>query len=218
NVPHSQNSDDPNEDYCAVCHFGWDLLCCDSCPKVFHLKCHVPHLTEFPGPDISWQCLLCRSEDELRITDNSPRYELTEGTMKRKAPVGLSDKEQKICERILLELFCHDQSINFHNPVQVDRSAPNYYKIISQPMDLATIRTKLRRGHFNHYDSVETFIDDVKLIFKNCATYNKPDSKVGKSGKKVEQFFNGLIKKLLPNYAQRASTPAPSPGVSDTES
>ena len=33
---------DPSEDYCAVCHNGGDLLCCDKCPKVFHLQCHVP--------------------------------------------------------------------------------------------------------------------------------------------------------------------------------
>ncbi|CAH1787374.1 unnamed protein product [Owenia fusiformis] len=216
NVPHSQNSDDPNEDYCAVCHNGGDLLCCEFCPKVFHLKCHVPELKEFPNPDISWRCPLCHSVDELRITDTSPKSELTEGTMKRKAPVGLSDKELKVCERILLELFSHDQSTPFHDPV--DRSVPNYYKIITQPMDLTSIKTKLRRGHFDHYDSVETFIEDVQLIFKNCATYNAPDSEVGKIGKRVEQFFNDLIQKLLPNYAQRASTPAPSPGPSDTES
>lgn len=40
--------DDPNEDYCAVCQNGGDLLCCDKCPKVYHLKCHIPELKEFP--------------------------------------------------------------------------------------------------------------------------------------------------------------------------
>ena len=37
-----------NEDYCAVCHNGGELLCCDTCPKVFHLNCHVPSLTSTP--------------------------------------------------------------------------------------------------------------------------------------------------------------------------
>ena len=44
----SLSSDDPSEDYCAVCHNGGDLLCCDRCPKVFHLQCHVPTLPEAP--------------------------------------------------------------------------------------------------------------------------------------------------------------------------
>lgn len=37
-----------NEDFCAVCLNGGELLCCDRCPKVFHLSCHVPALLSFP--------------------------------------------------------------------------------------------------------------------------------------------------------------------------
>lgn len=37
-----------NEDFCAVCLNGGELLCCDYCPKVFHLSCHVPALLSFP--------------------------------------------------------------------------------------------------------------------------------------------------------------------------
>ena len=40
--------DDPNEDYCAVCHNGGELICCDTCPKVYHATCHVPELTGAP--------------------------------------------------------------------------------------------------------------------------------------------------------------------------
>lgn len=37
-----------SEDFCAVCLNGGDLLCCDRCPKVYHLACHVPPLISFP--------------------------------------------------------------------------------------------------------------------------------------------------------------------------
>ncbi len=37
-----------SEDFCAVCLNGGDLLCCDRCPKVYHLVCHVPPLISFP--------------------------------------------------------------------------------------------------------------------------------------------------------------------------
>lgn len=47
-----EDSDDTgmeSEDFCAVCLIGGDLLCCDRCPKVFHLSCHVPPLLSFPS-------------------------------------------------------------------------------------------------------------------------------------------------------------------------
>ncbi|XP_076310696.1 transcription intermediary factor 1-alpha-like isoform X2 [Tachypleus tridentatus] len=40
--------DDPNEDWCAVCNDGGELLCCSNCPRVYHLQCHVPSLSSTP--------------------------------------------------------------------------------------------------------------------------------------------------------------------------
>lgn len=53
---------------------------------------------------------------------------------------------------------------------------PNYYKIITNPIDFLKIKVKVQRQNFNHYDSVEEFIADVKLVFQNCATYNAVSS------------------------------------------
>lgn len=43
------NGEMESEDFCAVCLIGGDLLCCDRCPKVFHLSCHIPSLLSFPS-------------------------------------------------------------------------------------------------------------------------------------------------------------------------
>lgn len=47
--PLQDNTEMESEDFCAVCLIGGDLLCCDRCPKVFHLSCHIPSLLSFPS-------------------------------------------------------------------------------------------------------------------------------------------------------------------------
>lgn len=43
-----ESKDTESEDFCTVCLNGGDLLCCDLCPKVYHLACHLPSLLTFP--------------------------------------------------------------------------------------------------------------------------------------------------------------------------
>ena len=46
---------DPNEDFCAVCADGGDLLCCDACPAAFHAAC-----LGLPAPPPGdWFCAVC---------------------------------------------------------------------------------------------------------------------------------------------------------------
>ena len=46
-----------HEDYCFCCHAGGLLLCCDGCPKSFHLDCCNPPLLETPAG--TWFCAEC---------------------------------------------------------------------------------------------------------------------------------------------------------------
>ncbi|XP_037837973.1 autoimmune regulator [Kryptolebias marmoratus] len=46
-----------NDDECAVCKDGGELICCDGCPRAFHLGCLIPPLTSIPSG--SWQCEWC---------------------------------------------------------------------------------------------------------------------------------------------------------------
>lgn len=50
--------------------------------------------------------------------------------------------------------------------------ARNYYQIIKRPIDLSVIRRKLDKSNTLHYFTAEQFVDDVLLMFKNCATFN----------------------------------------------
>jgi len=53
-------------------------------------------------------------------------------------------------------------------------------------MDLQTIRTRLVS---NMYKNKEAFLQDVRLIFDNCETFNEDDSPVGKAGHALRVFF-----------------------------
>ncbi|NXN91944.1 AIRE regulator, partial [Rhinopomastus cyanomelas] len=46
-----------NEDECAACGDGGELICCDGCPRAFHLTCLVPPLPRVPSG--TWWCGSC---------------------------------------------------------------------------------------------------------------------------------------------------------------
>uniref|UniRef100_A0A8C3JUY0 AIRE regulator n=1 Tax=Calidris pygmaea TaxID=425635 RepID=A0A8C3JUY0_9CHAR len=46
-----------NEDECAACGDGGELICCDGCPRAFHLACLVPPLPRVPSG--MWRCSSC---------------------------------------------------------------------------------------------------------------------------------------------------------------
>ncbi|NXT19080.1 AIRE regulator, partial [Syrrhaptes paradoxus] len=56
---HSQEPVPPqdNEDECAACGDGGELICCDGCPRAFHLACLVPPLPRVPSG--TWWCSSC---------------------------------------------------------------------------------------------------------------------------------------------------------------
>uniref|UniRef100_A0A8C7EFH5 RING-type E3 ubiquitin transferase n=1 Tax=Nothoprocta perdicaria TaxID=30464 RepID=A0A8C7EFH5_NOTPE len=181
-----------NEDFCAVCLNGGELLCCDHCPKVFHLSCHVPALLSFPVGE--WVCTLCRNpvKPEVEYDCENARY-----SHSNKAPDGLDEYDQKKCEKLLLSLFCSSLSLPFHEPVSP--LARHYYQIIKKPMDLSTIRKKLQKKDKSHYSSPEELVTDVRLMFWNCAKFNYPDSEVAEAGRCLDVFFQGKLKEIYPD-------------------
>lgn len=61
------------DDHCRVCHRLGDLLCCETCPAVFHLECVDPPLVNVPSED--WQCALCKQHKTIGVTDCLPDAE-----------------------------------------------------------------------------------------------------------------------------------------------
>uniref|UniRef100_A0A8D2L785 Tripartite motif containing 66 n=1 Tax=Varanus komodoensis TaxID=61221 RepID=A0A8D2L785_VARKO len=185
-----------NEDFCAVCLNGGELLCCDYCPKVFHLSCHVPALLSFPVGE--WVCTLCRNVEkpEVEYDCENTRFNYSSTLTQARALYGLDDYEQKKCEKLVLSLLCNNLSLPFHEPVSP--LARHYYQIIKRPMDLSIIRKKLQKKNKLHYSTSEELVADVRLMFWNCATFNYPDSEVAEAGRCLEIFFESKLKDIYP--------------------
>ncbi|XP_010144065.1 PREDICTED: tripartite motif-containing protein 66 [Buceros rhinoceros silvestris] len=183
-----------NEDFCAVCLNGGELLCCDHCPKVFHLSCHVPALLSFPVGE--WVCTLCRNpvKPEVEYDCENTRYSYSHSY---NAERGLDDYDQKKCEKLVLSLLCSSMSLPFHEPVSP--LARHYYQIIKRPMDLSVIRKKLQKKDKSHYSAPEELVTDVRLMFWNCAKFNYPDSEVAEAGRCLDVFFEGKLKEIYPD-------------------
>ncbi|NWU88887.1 TRI66 protein, partial [Upupa epops] len=181
-----------NEDFCAVCLNGGELLCCDHCPKVFHLSCHVPALLSFPVGE--WVCTLCRNpvKPEVEYDCENTRY-----SHSYNAQCGLDDCDQKKCEKLVLSLFCSSMSLPFHEPVSP--LARHYYQIIKRPMDLSVIRKKLQKKDKSHYSAPEELVTDVRLMFWNCAKFNYVDSEVAEAGRCLDVFFESKLKEVYPD-------------------
>ncbi|XP_028062142.1 transcription factor GTE12-like isoform X2 [Camellia sinensis] len=108
---------------------------------------------------------------------------------------GQKEKRRKIdrsvthqCFGILKQLMTHRYGWVFNHPVDpVKLNIPDYFSVISDPMDLGTIKTKLEN---NSYSSVEEFAADVRLTFSNAMVYNPPSNNVHGMAKELNKIFN----------------------------
>lgn len=186
----TEPEEDPNEDWCAVCQNGGELLCCDKCPKVFHLSCHIPTLSESPSGE--WYCSFCRGLEapEMQYVCNrkdDPETETFPAVDRRK------------CERLLLRMFCNDISADFQQPASPVESK-KYKELITTPMDLSIVKKRIEAKSTDSecYSSPEDFVSDIRLMFSNCAKYYKSTSEVGSAGLYLEDYFEEQLKLLYP--------------------
>ena len=72
------------------------------------------------------------------------------------------------CMLILCLMSIRSSSDWFEMPVSIDL-VPDYLEVINNPMDYSTVRNQLKSGHYN---SMDKFASDMRLIFHNAMVYN----------------------------------------------
>jgi histone acetyltransferase len=94
--------------------------------------------------------------------------------------------------RLLNDMQNHPSAWPFVQPVSRDDVA-DYYEVIKEPMDLATMEIKLEA---DNYATPEDFTRDAKLIFDNCRKYNNETTPYAKGANKLEKYMWAQIKAI----------------------
>ncbi|KAK3432846.1 hypothetical protein EUGRSUZ_D00352 [Eucalyptus grandis] len=98
------------------------------------------------------------------------------------------------CSTILKKLMHSQCGWPFKQPVDpVKLNIPDYFTIISEPMDLGTIKSKLEK---NMYRGTEEFAADIRLTFANAMCYNPPGNQVHIMADKLNKDFETAWKAL----------------------
>ncbi|GAA5988275.1 hypothetical protein JCM5350_002839 [Sporobolomyces pararoseus] len=95
-----------------------------------------------------------------------------------------------VMKKLLTLLVDHPSSWAFANPVNA-QEVTDYYDVIKEPMDFATMESKLEG---NSYATLDQFIYDARLIFNNCRSYNDSQSNYVKNANKLETYLNEQLK------------------------
>ena len=117
--------------------------------------------------------------------------------------IELGDEEKKKLEKIFETMENDPQAIDFLAPVDyVGLGILDYPTIITNPMDLGTVRKNLENGDYRLF---QDFMSDINLIWKNCRTYNQPGSDIVKMANHCDKKIKQLIDKQFKNYQSKAN-------------
>ncbi|XP_075219983.1 nucleosome-remodeling factor subunit NURF301 E(bx) isoform X3 [Lycorma delicatula] len=176
---------DTQELYC-LCKQPYDesqfYICCDRCQDWFHGRCVGILQSEADNID-EYVCPNCQRNSSINFAN-----------MKN-----LNTKDFEALRKLIKQLQTHKSAWPFMEPVD-PAEAPDYYKVIKEPMDLQTIEYRINE---KSYKKLSEFIGDMTKIFDNCRYYNPRESPFFKCAESLEAYFvqkvKGLRDKLVDN-------------------
>ncbi|CAN8030157.1 unnamed protein product [Ixodes persulcatus] len=185
-----------HDDHCRVCHKLGDLLCCETCPAVFHLACLDPPLTDVPTED--WICTVCQANQVSGVTDCISDIEKG-GLLSRQECLGLDRHGRKywfLCRRIFVEgenneVFYYSTSAQLEELLDVldpedleldlCRTIADFREEITKHMELTEKLTNSSKGNRKTYLDAEndSDADSVLVLTKDGEISRVARGKVG---------------------------------------
>jgi hypothetical protein len=119
----------------------------------------------------------------------------------------LSKEEQAKAKQLLDSLEADSKCYIFLEPVDyIGLGLADYLDIVENPMDISTIRSKLKNLK---YSSVKDFLSDINLIWHNCKLYNQEGSEIYLLAVAMEK----TAKKLIDKYFKEKKKPEKSKAI-----
>ncbi|XP_046771666.1 transcription initiation factor TFIID subunit 1 isoform X2 [Gallus gallus] len=149
-----------------------------------HLELIVKNSATYNGPKHS---LTQISQSMLDLCDEKLKEKEDKLARLEKAINPLLDDDDQVAFSFILDnivtqkMMAVPDSWPFHHPVN-KKFVPDYYKVITNPMDLETICKNISK---HKYQNRETFLDDVNLVLANSIKYNGPDSQYTKTAQEI---------------------------------
>ncbi|XP_032291521.1 nucleosome-remodeling factor subunit NURF301 isoform X1 [Drosophila virilis] len=167
--------------YCS-CRQPYDesqfYICCDKCQDWFHGRCVGIVQSEAEYID-EYVCPECQRNSDVNTANIK----------------SLTQNEVIELKSLIKQIQSHKSAWPFMEPVDPEE-APDYYKVIKEPMDLKQMENKLES---NTYTKLAEFIGDMTKIFDNCRYYNPKESSFYKCAEALESFFVQKIKSFREN-------------------
>lgn len=164
---------DHNEDFCSACGGIGNFLCCEGCPKSFHLECLNPPLEEDELPEGDWFCNHCiirkLKEQHIKLPTvngifgkliinmkkkNPRKFDLPSGIWQRfegvsKGKYGEFSVENEYYKEIVGKKGLQQaQAVHIYDSQIDDENSEN--------ITTSTISTNVSSEHSNHKGSSET--------------------------------------------------------------
>ena len=115
----------------------------------------------------------------------------------------MGKEEHKKVTQLLQTLIDSPDSFEFRTPVDyVAYGLLDYPLVIKKPMDLGTVKKLLNN---NAYETVESCLTDIQMIWDNCKTYNTPDNVrphlsqwIYRQADKLEKMAKKMVRNYVP--------------------
>ncbi|XP_042868392.1 protein kinase C-binding protein 1-like isoform X2 [Penaeus japonicus] len=156
----NNGQDYQNDNYCWECHREGVFICCEMCPRVFHLKCAGMD----KEPEEDWACSECHAVMQAENIENRSRA------------MQLISVEQ-LCTLLkfaLNRLKTMPGMEPFTKPVDT-AEFPTYEDVVVHPVDFTSLERNIKR---KFYGSTEAFSSDARWIVHNSVIFNGANSKV----------------------------------------